>query len=253
MGIGERSWSGKERRSDRLPKPHDKRYLSIFGELLIGRWVYGTREGQAIEWSPLDAALGLPAGENSYVLEDWLQRLCIHEAFGESVESLRAWLGTTVSVRTAEHMNREMSEYVEGFRGEAIPPAEEEEELLVVTADGKGVPMRRTLAARLRAESEAREGERAANGEETGTARGTLPAPEEQVRSSPSAGDLAGQREKRCEASWEETDGVCGSHVQPSPVPSHRRGCDRRGVSAEACQGSARTATQACVGTDDAV
>jgi len=57
---------------DRLPKPHDKRYLSIFGELLIGRWVYGTREGQAIEWSPLDAALGLPVGENSYVLEDWL-------------------------------------------------------------------------------------------------------------------------------------------------------------------------------------
>ena len=142
---------------DRLPKPHDKRYLSIFGELLIGRWVYGTREGQAIEWSPLDAALGLPAGENSYVLEDWLQRLCIQEAFGGSVESFRAWLGTTVSVRTAEHMSREMSGYVDGFRGEAIPPPEEEAELLVVTADGKGVPMRRTLAARLQAESEARE------------------------------------------------------------------------------------------------
>jgi len=76
----------------RLPQPHEKRYLSIFGELLIGRWVYGTREGQAIGWSPLDAAVGLPAGENSYVLEDWLQRLCIQEAFGESVESLRAWL-----------------------------------------------------------------------------------------------------------------------------------------------------------------
>ena len=50
----------------------------------------------------------------------------------------------------AEHMSREMSQYVDGFRGEAVP-AEEEEELLVITADGKGVPMRRTLAARLRA------------------------------------------------------------------------------------------------------
>ena len=177
----------------RLPAPHDKRYLSIFGELLIGRYVYGTREGQAIEWSPLDAALGLPAGENSYVLEDWLQRLCIQEAFGEGVESLRAWLGTTVSVRTAEHMNREVSQYVENFRGEAIPPAEEEEELLVVTADGKGVPMRRTLAARLRAESEAREGARGGEGEGTGTAGGTIPAPAEQTRSSSSAGGLAGQ------------------------------------------------------------
>jgi hypothetical protein len=143
----------------RLPDPHDKRYLSIFGELIISRWVYGTREGQAIDWSPLDAELGLPAGENSYVLEDWLQRLCVHDAFGESVETLRAWLGTTVSVRTAEHMNREMSQYMEDFRGsEGIPPREEEEELLVVTADGKGVPMRRRLADRLREESEAWKG-----------------------------------------------------------------------------------------------
>jgi hypothetical protein len=143
----------EEETLQRLREPHEKRYLSIFGELWISRWVYGTREGQAIDWSPLDAALGLPTGENSYVLEDWLQRLCIHDAFGESVESFRAWLGTTVSVRTAEHMNRDMSQYVEGFRGEAIPPTEEEEELFVVTADGKGVPMRRPLAERLRQES----------------------------------------------------------------------------------------------------
>ena len=177
----------------RLPKPHDKRYLSIFGELLIGRYVYGTREGQAIEWSPLDAALGLPAGENSYVLEDWLQRLCIQEAFAEGVESLYAWLGTTVSVRTAEDMNRAMSQYVENFRGEAIPPAEEEEELLVVTADGKGVPMRRTLAARLQAESEAREAARGGEGEEVGTAQAAAPAPKEATRSSPSAKSLSGQ------------------------------------------------------------
>jgi hypothetical protein len=68
----------------RFKEPHDKRYLSIFGELIISRYVYGTRESQAIEWVPLDAALGLPAGENSYVLEDWLERLCVKEAFGES-------------------------------------------------------------------------------------------------------------------------------------------------------------------------
>jgi hypothetical protein len=152
----------------RLLDPHDKRYLSIFGELLISRRVYGTREGQVIEWSPLDAALGLPTGENSYVLEDWLQRLCIHDAFGESVESFRAWLGTTASVRAAEHMSREMSQYVEDFRGEAVPPAEEEGEFLVITADGKGVPMRRTLEQRLREESVAAQGGRGEDGGERG-------------------------------------------------------------------------------------
>jgi len=179
----------------RLAEPHDKRYLSIFGELLIGRHVYGTREGQAIVWSPLDAALGLPEGENSYVLEDWLQRLCIQEAYGEAVESLRAWLGTTVSVRTAERMNREMSEDVEGFRGEAIPPAEEEEELLVVQADGKGVVMRRTLSARLREESEAQEKD--GGGDIAGADSGgeALPACAEATRSSPGAGESAGPRQ----------------------------------------------------------
>jgi hypothetical protein len=137
----------------RLEQPHDKRYLSIFGELLISRYVYGTREGQSQEWKPLDAALGLPEGDNSYVLEDWLQRLCVKEAYGAAVEDLRAWLGTTVSVRTAEGMNRDVAQYSEGYRlSQGLPPPEEDAEILVTSADGKGVPMRRSLEARLAAE-----------------------------------------------------------------------------------------------------
>jgi hypothetical protein len=151
---------------NRLPGPRDKRYLSIFGEIIISRYVYGTRERQAIEFKPLDAALGLPAGENSYVLEDWLQRLCVKEAYGESVKDLQAWLGTTVSVRTAQGMNREMAEYSEGYRlNQGTPPPEEDEEILVVTADGKGVPMRRPLEQRLREEKEAAVSEKASTDE----------------------------------------------------------------------------------------
>lgn len=146
----------EDRTLRRLEQPHDKRYLSIFGELIISRYVYGTREGQAIEWVPLDASLGLPAGENSYVLEDWLQRLCVKEAFGESVADLRAWLGTTVSVRTAEGMNRKLAEYSEGYRlNQGMPSPQEDEQILVATADGKGVPMRRPLEQRLQEEATA--------------------------------------------------------------------------------------------------
>ena len=87
-----------------------------------------------------------------------MQRLCVKEAYGESVKDLRAWLGTTVSVRTAEGMNREMAEYSEGYRlSQGTPPPEDDEEILVVTADGKGVPMRRPLEQRLREEKEAEE------------------------------------------------------------------------------------------------
>lgn len=128
----------------RLPEHHSRRYVSIFGELTIERRVYGTREGQKIEAVPLDARLGLPAGEFSYVLEDWQQRLCLKESFGEATKDLGELLGIAPSVRAAEVMNRQMAEFAPSFRqNQPVPPAEEEGELIVFTADGKGIPMRR--------------------------------------------------------------------------------------------------------------
>jgi hypothetical protein len=162
----------EDRILQQLEKPHDKRYLSIFGELIISRWVYGTREGQAIEWVPLDAALGLPLGENSYVLEDWLERLCVKEAYGEAVSDLRAWLGTSVSVRTAERINRDLADYSESYRlNQGMPSPQEDEEILVVTADGKGVPMRRSLEQRLREEAATAQRPQGTSPEQAGSSR----------------------------------------------------------------------------------
>jgi hypothetical protein len=127
-----------------LPERHSRRYVSIFGELTITRWVYGTREGQKVEFVPLDALLALPGGDFSYVLEDWQQRLCVKESFGEATGDLKELLGVAPSVRAAEVMNRQMAAYAPSFREHAPPPpAEEEGALIVFTADGKGVPMRR--------------------------------------------------------------------------------------------------------------
>jgi len=131
----------------RLPKQHTRSYVSIFGKLEITRWVYGMREGQRIEAVPLDARLGLPAGDFSYVLEDWQQRLCLKESFGEATNDLAELLGVAPSVRAAEVMNRRMAESAPVFRSEQPPPpAEDEGELVVYTADGKGIPMRRKSA-----------------------------------------------------------------------------------------------------------
>lgn len=130
----------------RLKKRRTRRYVSIFGEVKIKRYVYGTREGQKIEAVPLDARLGLPAGEFSYVLEDWQQRLVVKESFSEATGDLKELLGLAPSVRAAEVMNRQMSEFAPQFRFEQpAPPAKEEAELIVFTADGKGIPMRRPV------------------------------------------------------------------------------------------------------------
>jgi len=141
---------------NRSQELHSRRYLSIFGELLIERYIYAVREGQKAEYVPVDARLGLPAGENSYLLEEWQQRLCVKDAFGQSVEDLKTILGQGVSVRTAEGMNRSMAEYAEAYRvAQPLPCSAEEEELLVATGDGKGVVMRRPLTEELREAREA--------------------------------------------------------------------------------------------------
>jgi hypothetical protein len=128
----------------RLPEPHERRYVSVFGELTIRRVVYGSREGQRIERAPLDERLGLPEGDFSYVLEDWAQRLCLKESFAEAGNALEMLLGLRLGRRTLEHMNRAVAEHAPALRAMLeAPPAEEEGPILVVTADGKGVPMRR--------------------------------------------------------------------------------------------------------------
>jgi hypothetical protein len=128
----------------RLPERHDRRYVSIFGELTIARVVYGSREGQKIERVPLDERLGLPEGDFSYVLEDWSQRLSLKESFAEAGRSLAMLLGLKLGSRTLEHMSRTVAGYAPAFQ-DALPspPPEQEGAFLVVTADGKGVPMRR--------------------------------------------------------------------------------------------------------------
>lgn len=142
--IGPQAETPEGRTVRRLPERHDRRYVSIFGELTTPRAVYGTREGQRIERVPLDERLGLPEGDFSYVLEDWSQRLCLKESFAEAGQSLEMLLGLRLGTRALEQINRAMASYAPSFQ-DALepPPACEEGPLMVVTADGKGVPMRR--------------------------------------------------------------------------------------------------------------
>src|SRR5262245_33642339 len=46
--LGPEAQTAAGRSARRLPDRHDRRYVSIFGELTITRAAYGTREGQKI-------------------------------------------------------------------------------------------------------------------------------------------------------------------------------------------------------------
>lgn len=123
---------------------HARPYVSIFGELAIQRYVYAQREGQSIEFAAVDARLALPESKFSYLLQDWDQDLAMEEPFGQVNRTMQKILGLKQHVDSLERMNREMARDVEAFHASEQPPAAEEEgQLLVQTADGKGVPMRR--------------------------------------------------------------------------------------------------------------
>jgi hypothetical protein len=127
-----------------LESPHDRRYVSVFGELMISRSVYGTRETQKHEVIPTDAVLGLPDSDFSHLLQEWDQAFCVQGSHAESRRTVERVLGIGQSVRSLEQMNVSMAQGVEAFRSsQPKPPAKEEGSILVLTADGKGVPMRR--------------------------------------------------------------------------------------------------------------
>lgn len=130
----------------RLEFLHDRRYVSVFGELTISRCVYGRRETQKHEVVPLDARLGLPHGNFSYLLQEWDQAFCVQGSYEQSRQTVERILGIGQSVRSLEQMNVSMAGNVEAFRqSQPTPPAKEEGSILVLTADGKGVPMRRDV------------------------------------------------------------------------------------------------------------
>lgn len=121
-----------------------RRLVTVFGELRIGGPVYAVRKKQKIQRAPVDERLALPAGEFSYLVENWAQRMVVKDAFAEAADSLQELLGLKVSVRSLEGMNRRVAADVEAFREQQPAPADDEEgELLVVLSDATGVPMHR--------------------------------------------------------------------------------------------------------------
>jgi hypothetical protein len=125
-----------------------RKYTSIFGTFELERYVYAKRTGAKIELVPLDARLGLPESKFSYLLQDWDQSIVMEEPFEKAGSVVEKILSLHQHVDSLERMNRDMAESVDEFhKQQSTPPASEEGPLLVQTADGKGVPIRRAADA----------------------------------------------------------------------------------------------------------
>ena len=125
----------------RMSEQRVRTLRSIFGKLRVRRFVYAERDGQPL-FAPLDARLGLPEHSYTALLEDWAGRLGVQQSFLEAGGTLRALLGVKLGVHALESISRRLGADAEAFAAEqAPPPAAAAAELVVVQADGKGVPM----------------------------------------------------------------------------------------------------------------
>ena len=92
---------------------------------------------------PMTVGCNCRRGEFSYLLQDWDQSLAVESPFAKVDETISKILRFSQSVDSLERSNRKTSAYADEFwQTLSVPPPEEEGELVVASADGKGVSIR---------------------------------------------------------------------------------------------------------------
>jgi len=118
-------------------------YLSIFGKVRFARSYY-YREGLRGQ-CPVDAALNLPVKGGSDLLRQWREQFAVVQAYHEVGPLLESVLGPQAfSTRALQEQIGEDAALVKAFYAQKEPPQPNHQAtILVVQADGKGVPMRK--------------------------------------------------------------------------------------------------------------
>lgn len=121
---------------------HERPYTTIFGEFTLRRTVY-SRGPQHKLVVPLDARLHLPESKFSQLLQSWDQLVATEQPYNQVSRVFHTIFELRQHTDTLERMSRRLSPDAETFCwSRTIPPAAEEGELMVQSADGKGVPIR---------------------------------------------------------------------------------------------------------------
>lgn len=135
-------------KGDTLPYWGDKQrsYYSIFGKLLVVRpYFYHSGVGSA---SPLDAKLGLGSDCYSDLMRELVEYLATDVTYEKVSDIIERFLGHSLSTYTVQKLMADDATDVEAFYQQKPAPAREHEAtVLVVQADGKGVPMVRETPA----------------------------------------------------------------------------------------------------------
>jgi hypothetical protein len=142
-------------RADGVCLPREKRlrgrdYFSLFGKFAVARTCYRTPGEPGI--FPLDAQVNFPGRCYSYFLQEWMTVFAVEHPFQES----SSWFEQLFDLEVAESVLIEVAQeapadYEDFYAQRPTPQEESTGELLVVSFDGKGVPMIKAEAVKLKA------------------------------------------------------------------------------------------------------
>jgi len=115
-------------------------YFSIFGKVSIWRpYFYASGAGGH---TPLDAELSLGTDRYSDLLREILDYLGVYVPYNKAVDIFKRILKAGISTRVQQKFVADDAEYVlDYYEQKPAPTATDEAEILVVQADGKGVPI----------------------------------------------------------------------------------------------------------------
>ena len=120
----------------------DRKYVSLFGEVTVWRACYW-RKGVGSQF-PLDDKLSLPQRSFSDLVQERISELTVVMTYEEAVTVFSKWLGWDLSKRSSEQINVDHADYVAAYYETCpVPDTPTDDTILVVSADGKGIPMTR--------------------------------------------------------------------------------------------------------------
>jgi hypothetical protein len=119
---------------------HERRLTTVFGEVTVTRLAY-RRRGHSNLY-PADAALNLPVEKHSHVLRKLAAIEASRGSFDDTADAIDRATGVRLGKRQVEELAGRAAVDFEDFYDQRRPPPGAGRDVLVLSADGKGIVMR---------------------------------------------------------------------------------------------------------------
>ena len=119
---------------------HKRTLATVFGAVTVDRLAYRHRGSPNLH--PADAVLNLPEERHSHGLRRLAAIESSRGSFQDAVDAIERGTGVSVGKRQAEALAARAAAHVEGFYATRRHAPVNEDDVLVISADGKGIVMR---------------------------------------------------------------------------------------------------------------